>query len=149
MYYLSRSYDTAYHYYKRLDELRDSLKLEIYKHENLKFAFVYRKMGFERKAEEFAEAFRQYAENDQTIYKHAYLAGYYAYRNEPQKVVDHLRMFSKEDNFQYWMLLMRDDPLVDNCKDLPEFKEILDDIDARFWATHEKTRAMLEEKGLL
>lgn len=149
LYYLSRSYDTAYHYYKRLDELRDSLKLEIYKHENLKFAFVYRKMGFERKAEEFVKAFRQYAENDQTIYKHANLAGYYAYRNEPQKVVDHLRMFSKEDNFQYWMLLLRVDPLVDNCKDLPEFKEILDDIEARFWATHERTRAMLEEKGLL
>lgn len=149
LYYMARSYDTAYRYYRRLDELRDSLNLEIYAHENLKFALVYSKMGFNKKANEFAEAFWQYAENDKSIYKHASLAGYYAYKNKPQKALEHLRLFSKEDNIQYWMLLLKDDPIVDSIKDLPEFRQIMSDIESRFWKTHERTKALLKEKGLL
>jgi len=41
------------------------------------------------------------------------------------------------------------EPLVDNIKDLPEFKKIMNNIETKFWKYHKQIRASLEEKGLI
>jgi len=74
---------------------------------------------------------------------------YYFYLRDSQKAIDHLRLFSKEDNYQYWVLLLPNDPVVDSVKDLPEFKKVMHDIETRFWDTHDKIRKSLEEEDLL
>lgn len=147
--YLMRDFKSAYKCYTKFLELREAAQLDIYKHESLKFAVVLSKMGQKKKAEEFAGIFKNYADNDRTIYKNANLAGYYCYRGDVRKTIDYLKLFSKEDNYQYWMLLINDDPLFDPIKDHPEFIKVTDDIKAKFWATHKKLRMTLEEKELL
>jgi hypothetical protein len=63
--------------------------------------------------------------------------------------MEHLELFSKEDNYQYWILLYQIEPSFDHMKDNHRVKKIMGDIEAKFWATHKKLRASLEGKGLL
>ncbi len=41
------------------------------------------------------------------------------------------------------------DPLMDNVKNLREFKKIFRDIESKFWNSHKQIKASLEEKALL
>lgn len=42
---------------------------------------------------------------------------------------EQLKLFSQQDNCHYWTILfLKIDPLIDNIKDLPEFKIIMNDI---------------------
>lgn len=149
VHYLTRDYEGAYRYYKKFIALRQALKLDIYRHESMKIAYVLDKVGRKEESEEYLRIFKQYADNDRTIYKHLNLAGYYAYLGDTQKSIEHMKLFSKEDNFQYWILLYDDDPITETIKNNPEFKETMNEIETRFWNTHKKIRVTLEEKGLI
>jgi hypothetical protein len=144
-----KDYDSAWHYYRKFIELRERLKMDIYKHESLKIAIVMEKVGMKEKSEEYVRIFKEYADNDRSIYKHASLASYYAYRGDVEKSIQHLKLFSEEDNVQYWILFMRIDPEIDPIKHHPEFNKTMMAIETRFWHTHNESRAVLEEQGLL
>jgi hypothetical protein len=58
-------------------------------------------------------------------------------------------LFSKEDNYYYWVLLLSNDPIVEPIKDLPEFKKVMNDLEAKFWDNHKKIKETLIEKGVL
>ena len=47
------------------------------------------------------------------------------------------------------LVFLKMDPLIDNIKDLPEFKKIISDIESKFWDSHKQTKTSLEEKELL
>lgn len=149
VHYLTRDYEGAYRYYKKFIALRQALKLDIYRHESMKIAYVLDKMGKKEESEEYLRIFKQYADNDRTIYKNLNLAGYYAYLGDTQKSLEHMKLFTKEDNFQYWILLYDHDPITETIKNNPEFKKTMSEIEARFWNTHKKIRVTLEEKGLI
>lgn len=147
--YMMKDYECAYRYYEKFIEIRDARQLDIFKHENLKIALVLAKMGFKEKSEEFVKSFKQYADNDKSMYRHGHLAAYYCYKGDTKKATEHLRLFAKEDDFQYWVLLLPDDPEVEAIKNQPEFRKIVGDIESRFWNRHKQIRTMLDEKGLL
>jgi len=147
--YLLRDYKEAYRYYKPFIEIREAQQLDIYKHENLRIGIVLAEMGFKEKANEFAESFKQYADNDRSIYKHLALSEYYSYKGNIPKALEHARLFAKEDNYQYWILLWDMETGVDPVKSHPEFRKIMKEVEAKFWASHEEIKVMLEEKGLL
>ena len=147
--YVMRDYEGAYKYYKKFIELRDAQQLEIFKEENLSIAFVFSKMGLKEKSEESIKSFKDFADNDLSIYKHLQLAMYYSYRGDAPKAIEHMKLFSKEDNYYYWILLLSNDPIVDPIKDMPEFKKVMSDLETKFWDNHKKMKGMLEERGLL
>jgi inorganic pyrophosphatase len=61
-----------------------------------------------------------------------------------------MKLFSQQDHYFYWtVIFVKMDPLIDNMKDLPEFKEIFNDIETKFWNWHKQIKASLEEKELL
>jgi len=148
-YYL-REYDTAYHYYKRFNRYRDTHKLDVYEHENLVIGRVYELAGETEKAKEFYARYKQYLEKDQTAYKNIGLAVYYCQMNESAKALEHLRLFTQEDNIQYWVILFMDKgPELTETEASPEFKKLLQEVERKFWANHEKLKGTLEEQGLL
>lgn len=147
--YFMRDYKSAYMYYKRFIDLKQLFRLNIYKNENLKIGIVLSEMGFKDQSAEFIESFKDFADNDKTIYKHIHLAGYYSWKGDVQKVIEHMKLFSEEDNYQYWVLLWEMDPMFDRVKADPLFKQSMKDIETRFWNTHKDIRKDLEEKGLL
>lgn len=148
MFYLNNNNEKAFHYFEKFVNRREAMKLDIYKHENLKIAIVYKKMRHIEKANELLSSFKAYADNDKSQYKHISLASYYAYLQDAQKTIEHLKLFSQEDNFQYWILLISDDPNMDFIKGTPEFKSVVNDIETQFWNNHEKIKRTLKEEGL-
>ena len=60
-----------------------------------------------------------------------------------------MKLFSKEENLKYWILLFDTDPIVEAVKDHPEFDNVMSDIEKKFWKTHEEIKVTLEDKGLL
>jgi len=149
-YYYLRDYDSAYYYYKKFLDIKEAWKLDIYQSENAKIGFVLAKVGLTEKSEELIMKFREDAENDQSIYKHINLAMYYSYKGDKEKAIEHLQLFSEQDNYNYWTTFFTQiEPLMDNIKDSPEFKKIMKDIDTKFREYHKRIRASLEEKELL
>ena len=145
-----RDYKEAYKYYAKYLELKSALNLDINQSENAKIAMVMRKMGMHALAAEHIQQFKEYAENDQSIYKALNLAMVSTFNGDNQKAIEQLREFSEEDNYHYWILLFTEkDPIVDEIKDLPEFKEIMRDIEIKFWNRHDRMRETLVEQNLI
>ena len=148
--YFMRDYESAYTYYKRFTEIKEALNLDISRDEDAKIGVVLSKIGRVEESEKYFENFKEYAENDQSIYKHASLAAYYSYKGDTKNAIEQMRLFSQEDNYFYWIIIFIEmDPLIDNIKDLPEFKKIFNDIESKFWNNHKQIKASLEEKKLL
>ena len=149
-YYFQRDYENAYEFYKRFTELKKAWNLDIYSSEDLKIGIVLDKLGFKEEAERYFTKYKVFAENDQSIYRHMNLANYYSYIGETDKAIEHLKLFSEEDNYFYWVLIFTDiDPVVDNIKDLPEFKKTMKKIDKKFWDYHSRIKSTLKEKDLI
>ena len=141
--------ENAYRYYKRFIELRKTSQLEVFQQVDLTIATVLSKMGLEKEAENYVASFKEFADNDQSIYKHMHLAMYHLYQKNSQKAMEHLKLFSQEDNYQYWILLLPQDPIMDPIRNHPDFKDVINTIESKFWDRHREIKASLEEKGLL
>ncbi|MGK6350428.1 helix-turn-helix domain-containing protein [Parapedobacter sp. DT-150] len=141
--------ERAYQYYKRFIEIRERQQLDIFGNVDLTIAIILANKGFREEADKFAADFKAFSDNDQSIYKHMHLALYYLYQRNAQKAIEHLQLFSEEDNYQYWILLLPEDPIVDPIRGLPAFKRVMHAIETKFWDQHNEIKASLEEKGLL
>ncbi len=141
--------ENAYRYYKRFIELRKTSQLEVFQQVDLTIATVLSKMGLEKEAENYVASFKEFADNDQSIYKHMHLAMYHLYQKNSQKAMEHLKLFAQEDNYQYWILLLPQDPIMDPIRNHPDFKDVINTIESKFWDRHREIKASLEEKGLL
>lgn len=148
--YFMRDYESAYKYYSRFLEIKEARNLDIYSVENSKIGVVYSKVGQLDKAEQLLTDFKNYAENEKTIYKHLNLAMYYSQIGDRKKAIDEMQLFTKESDYHYWLLIFYEqDPILDNIRDLPEFKKILTIIENNFWENHFKIKTSLEKKWLL
>ena len=145
-----RDYESAYTYYKKFNEMKEAQNLDIYRGQNAIIAMVYSKMGKKEDSAKFLKDYKQYADEDTSIYKNLSLAVYYSYTGNSEKSIENMKLFIKQDNYPYWVLLFLEiDPLIDPIKDHPEFKQLLLEMETKFWVHHEKIKGSLEEKGLI
>jgi TolB-like protein/AraC-like DNA-binding protein len=147
--FMLRDYESAYRYYQKFLAAREGMHLDLFQYENVRIAAVYAKKGFKQKAEELLKSFRQYAENDRTMYKHLHWTVYYCYLGDVQKALEHVKLFSQEDNFDYIVTCWDEDPQLDLIKDRPEFKAAMAVIDKKFKKMHDEVAEDLREKKLL
>jgi tetratricopeptide (TPR) repeat protein len=148
-YYVQENYDSAYFYFKKFVKAREVNGLDIYMQENAKIALVYQKMGLETEAEHFFNDYSAYCEEDQTPNRSANLAVKYAYEGKIDQAIEQLSIFSEAENYQYWYLLLEDEPLFKPLKSSPEFERIMQKIKDRFWENQLRLKASLEEEGLI
>jgi hypothetical protein len=106
-------------------------------------------MGLDLEAEKLFNEFSEYCEQDHTSYKSANLAMKYAYEGKIDQAIEQLEMFSEADNYQYWYLLIEDEPLLKPLKSHPDFERIMQKIKDRFWENHAKLTESLEKEGLI
>ncbi len=145
-----RDYESAYQYFSKFLAAREALHFDIYRGENAKIALVMSKTGHPELAKELLDDYKDYADHDQSIYKHLSLSVYFASKGDKSAALKHLKLFSKQENIQYWIILyLGIDPLMDPVKDLPEFNRTLETIENKFWEGHYRTRTLLEENNLL
>ncbi len=149
-YYFQQQYDSAYDYYNKFIETKLENGLDIYPQEDLKIGLVYDKMGLLTTADSLFKAYEGYVEKDESIYKSASLATKYAREGKPEQALEQLRLFSNQNNYQYWIVLFLDkDPVMETLKSYPEFKIILQKIEDRFWDKHKELKQSLEKNKLL
>ena len=131
-------------------EIKAAYNLDVFNSEFAKIALVYSEVGETEKSEEYMQARKAYADQDKSIYKHLSLAVYYSFRGETSQAMDEMRLFSKEENYHYWTLIfLKIDPLLDDIIDLPEFKQLLHNMESRFWSKHNAIKEMLQEDGVM
>lgn len=148
--YFEQDYDSAYYYYDKFVRARERNGLDILPQEDAKIGYVYEKQGYHDRAEGFFRAYADYCEKDQSIYKGASLAVKLAHEGKIEQGIEQLRIFSRQDNYQYWILLfMEMDPMLEPLKSHPEYPKILQQIKDRFWENQAELKKSLEEKGLL
>jgi tetratricopeptide (TPR) repeat protein len=148
MAFMMKDYNEAYRYYRPFIETRKVLQLDLYRHEDVRIALVFARMGFTAEAESLMRSFREYAENSQTMYKHLHLAMYYAAIDERERALEHFTLFSKEDNFHYAVLWLDGDPVMDSIKDDDRFKSAKKEIETKFWKTHQSIEVSLHKEAL-
>ena len=124
--------------------------MDFYPQEDIKIAYTYKQQGLDAQAEQFYNSYSTYCEKDQSIYKSASTAVKYAYKGDYDKAIEQLKIFSTQDNYQYWILLFMElEPIMEPLKSHPEFAPTIQKIKDRFWEEHEKLKASLEEKRFL
>jgi tetratricopeptide (TPR) repeat protein len=148
-YYVQEKYDSAYFYFQKFVKSRESNGLDIFVQENAKIALVYERMGLDMEAEKYFSAFSEYCVNDQSIYRSANLAMKYAYEGKIDQAIEQLRIFSEADNYQYWYLLIEDEPLFKPLKSHPDFERIMQKIKDRFWENQARLKESLKQGGLI
>lgn len=150
VYYTMEDYEAAYAYYDKFVTAREMLGFNIFITEDIKIGFVMQQVGQQERAARYIESYRQYAENDEGIYRDLSMAAYYAVQGDIEKGMAHLKGFSTQRNYQYWfVLLMEDDPIIHLLSDHPDFTETMAAITARFWEDHNVLRSLLEDEGLI
>ncbi|MDN5204676.1 helix-turn-helix domain-containing protein [Fulvivirgaceae bacterium BMA10] len=149
LFYLG-DYHASMRYYDDFIALKEARDLDIYQGENAKIAYAMEKVGRTEESKVYFTAFKLYADNDDSIYKSLMLSAYYANQGETERSMQYLKAFSEQENYQFWIVLfLREDPLMKGLKDHPEFDQVMDKIDNKFWMEHKRIRAMLEGEGLL
>lgn len=149
LYFHTGDDETAFRYYQRFMQLREANQLDFFHTVDLDMAIIWSRQGEEEKSEACFARFKRFADADQSIYKHMHLAMYEAYRGNKTAMIGHLRQFSEEDNYQYWILLFKDDTVVAPFTGDPAFNAVFGVIENKFWNKNKQIRATLEEKGLL
>jgi TolB-like protein/AraC-like DNA-binding protein/Tfp pilus assembly protein PilF len=148
--YYMRDYESAYTYFKRFLQIKEALNLEVYRGEDAKIGLVFSKMGLQDEADSLFRAYKEYADNDMSMYKHLSLAVYYSHEGDPVKAIEHLDLFSQQKNFTYLLLpFLKMEPLFDPINGLPEFQRILDQMEVKFSRRHKDIKASLKAKDLI
>lgn len=149
LYYLQENYDSAYHYFKQFVAIRKARGWNVYPQEDITIGWVYEKVGLEKEANKFYEAFTAFCQKEQSIYRNVWLALDQVRTGEIEEGIEQLKIFADQDDFMYWFLLLGKDPILKPVQDHPEFKLVLQRIKDRFWENHERLAESLKEKGLL
>jgi TolB-like protein/AraC-like DNA-binding protein len=141
MSFISGDYATASSCYDRSLATMRMFGMDIFKHEYLRIGKAYEKTGKKEKAEDYISRYKEYADNNRTMYKDLHLVGYYSNTGETGKAIELFKRFSKEqDNYQYWLLLMPFDPMLDDLKKHREFAPTMEVIERKFWRKHEELK---------
>jgi TolB-like protein/AraC-like DNA-binding protein len=139
-------YHAATSCYDRSMAMMKMFGLDIFQHEYLRIGATYERVGEKKKGEDFIRQFKDYADQNRTMYKDLHLATYYAYEGDTNKGMELFKRFAKEqDNFLYWLLLMRTDPMTANLKKHPDFDAAMKEIETKYWKKHEELKEKWED----
>lgn len=149
--YFLREYENAYSYFSKMTEICEDQGLDLYHGEKAKIGLILSELGRERESEVYFQEYLEFAENDPSIYRDLSLAAYYSYMGNTERALEHMELFSEQENYPYWYILFleMDDPLFENLQDKPEFQNIMREISLKFWKYHKEIKDSLKKKGLL
>jgi TolB-like protein/AraC-like DNA-binding protein/predicted Zn-dependent protease len=147
--YVLGNYENSYKYFEKFVRARDTYNIDIFHNMDLNIGIVYIEVGRKAEGEKFIKRYLEHVENDKTMYKSLYMALYYAWIKDKAKTIEHLKTFSKEDDYQFWVLFLGSDQLMDGLKDNAEYKKIMRTIERKFRENNLRIRKDLEEEGLI
>jgi tetratricopeptide (TPR) repeat protein len=75
------------------------------------------------------------------------LATIFSAWGKAEKAVEHLRNLKKFEGIPVWMVSFLESPMFDNIREMPEFKALHKEFEARYQREREKTRKILLKEG--
>ncbi|WP_167619281.1 helix-turn-helix domain-containing protein [Maribellus sediminis] len=148
--YFQRDYQAAYDYYQHYLTIKKAAGLDIYPQEDIKIAYTCLQLGKKEEAEKFLEAFKNYTDNDDSIYKNLNLCMYYAATGDPKKAYSYLELFSHEEQFYYWTIpFIQLDPALDDVRKERGYRRTFSRLETNFNNFHERLKATLKEMYLI
>lgn len=148
MYYLNEDYENSFTYFSEFAESKKSFGLNIFPDEDITIAIVCRAVGQDTMAQTYRNAFDTFIESTENVYKPFLQTLAFLYDGEPQKAMDAYEEFSKAEDYMYWILLAKDDPLFNEIRDNPRFVSIQQSMEADFESRKERRIQTLKELGL-
>ncbi|MEP4534114.1 MAG: helix-turn-helix domain-containing protein [Cyclobacteriaceae bacterium] len=148
--YTTEDFEQAWYYYQKFINLKNAWNLKVYEGEDIKIAYVLMMLGREDEAEKYIASYLAYAEEDASIYHDLIYAAYYATVGDVDSGVEHLKAFSHEAGYQYWLVMFLDsDPILQNLSSHPDFQPTVNVIKDKFWKKHKQIRQMLEVEEVI
>lgn len=120
-----------------------------------RLGYAYWMNGYKEEADFYFDKMIEYYENlmkqeRELVGAYYDLAGVHAFRGEKEKAIEYLRIVNQQAIFgSWWVELFRRDPLFDSIRDEPEFQQILQDVQTKYQAEHERVRQWLEDNETL
>ncbi len=114
--------------------------------------------GFKEKAEYYFNIDLEFLDKQSELGRHPYQdlhtfywrACIYAFLGDRDKAFENLRVVNQRERMPIWIIPnTKHDPLFDSIRDEPEFQQIVEDMEAKYQAEHERVRKWLEEQGIL
>lgn len=139
-YYIVRDYPTALVYYQKLIAFKKKYGLAVFPHADIDIAVTLDHLGRKKEAEAYALSYKATIDKDKSSYKSLITSMYDAWLGDGPKAIQELRDFGQTENFQYWSLLIENDPVVDKIRDLPEFEEVMKELKSKFWESNRQLR---------
>lgn len=149
MNYFLKDYQESYKWFRKFINLRAMWNLDMYKHEEIKIAFVMRQLGYNKEADYYLERYKQYCESDNSVFRNISTSMYYATIEDYPKSLEYLKKYADENHNYFWVLFWDFDPALDEVRKRPEFIQQMRRIEDQFWKHHQELRTSLQEKGLL
>jgi tetratricopeptide (TPR) repeat protein len=148
-YYMLRDYTNANTIYNKWFELSGNNVKDYYGLRSRRLAFVYREMGEMEKAQIQINNYRAFGESINVAGRSFLLTGFYAFMNDTTNAIEQLKIASKYDHYYFRIRQLKDEPIYDNIRELPEFQQILSEMETRFNERRDSIRVVFEKKRLL
>ncbi len=143
-------YVQAWYYYEKFSRLRTELGLDMFGDQDIKIAFVLLQLGEEERAQVFLDRYKAFTEANTSIYSDLLWAAYYSVLNETEKGIAHLRAFTKQSGYQYWVVMMLEDERpMNNLAVHPDYIDIVNQLRDNFWKEHAALKKNLQAEDLI
>ncbi len=143
---------------KHLEAIKSKEGIDFYILNNWhRIGYAYLKNGYKKEAEYYFNRQLEYC-NKSIELGRAYglywvyydLAALNAIQGDKVMALENLNVFKQMKVMPLFMVMrIKGDPLLDNIRDEPEFQQILQDVEAKYQAEHERVRKWLEENDML
>ncbi|MEM7551100.1 MAG: DUF4172 domain-containing protein [Bacteroidota bacterium] len=145
LYYGKQDYEKAYEYFDKFIKLKELYGLNLFPDTDITIAYVLRAVGNTTRA----STYRIFVdENTTTVYKPLLETLSLLYDGKKKKALDSFEEFSKADDYVYWLLLLRDDPIFKAVKDDPRFLSIYNSMKSNFEVRKKERIKRLKDLGL-
>lgn len=148
LYYSKQDYETADLYFTKFIRTKKLFGLNLFPDEDITIAFVARELGDTARARVYRDAFESFAAENKTIYQPFLQMMVFLYDGNNLAALDAYETFIQEDDYMYWLVFLKGDPLFANVKDDPRFLEIYNRMKADFEVRRRERVLMLQELGL-
>jgi TolB-like protein len=141
---------------KNVEYYKKTEKLNLYSSDRVGYAFW--KVGKHKEAEYYfneqikygTESIKLNRDNASTKRAQYDLAGVYAFLGNKTKAYQYLDDFNTMNFYPlWWLTYLKNDPLFESIRNEERFQKILQNVEAKYQAGHERVRKWMEEQGML
>src|ERR1035437_3163886 len=141
---------------KNVEYYKKTEKLNLYSSGRVGYAFW--KVGKHKEAEYYfseqikygTESIKLNRDNASTKRAQYDLAGVYAFLGNKTKAYQYLDDFNTMNFYPlWWLTYLKNDPLFESIRNEERFQKILQNVEAKYQAEHERVRKWLERQGML